>query len=84
MIVKETNRSGVFTVHRNEDEKPFAELHAPKAVGGRRWGIKYRGPRADRPFDPMVFNVTVPNRKMATSELEHTLRVCSNSQLCLD
>ena len=31
VILKETNRKGVFSAHRREDELPFAELHSPAA-----------------------------------------------------
>ena len=84
MIIKATDQKGVFTVHRRDGEVPFAEMHAPRARGGRRWGIKYRdGDRPERPFDPMVFNVGAPNRKKAIEEMEHTLRVCNDYQLGL-
>jgi len=82
MIINETDRDGVSTVHRCEGERPFAELYAPRVVGNRKWGIKYRGP-GDQPFGD-TFNVCPDTREAAVAELDRTMRVCSDHQLCLE
>jgi len=83
MVMKKTTIRGVFTVHRTDDEKPFAELHSPTSRGARIWGIKYRGRNADCPFDPNVFNSSAKNSEEAIYELERTMKICSEFQLCL-
>ena len=83
MIIRNTNLSGVFTVHRTDNEKPFAELHSPTSRDARTWGIKYRGRNTDCPFDPTVFNSSAKNRQEAIDELEHIIKICSDFQLCL-
>ena len=83
LILKPTGVNGVASVHRREDEKPFAELHSPSSRDSRKWGVKYRGSNPDRPFDPMVFNSAAPDKATAMYELEHAARVCSDRQLGL-
>jgi len=84
MIVTPTERNGVFTVHRHQGEKPFAELSAPRVTGNRRWGVKYRGPDPTCPFHPSMFNVSKPTYKAALEELEQAIAICSDAQLCLE
>ena len=78
----EAQRDGVFAVRRRAGEPPFAELHAPRATGVRHWGVKYRGPGAPHPFGT-GFNVMPATREAAMQELEDTVRVCSDYQLCV-
>jgi len=84
MIINETEQAGIYTVHRTEDEKPFAQLHAPRSHGGRKWGIRYRdGDNEKTPFSPTGFNSMSPNRKDAEYELRRAVKVGSDYQLGL-
>jgi hypothetical protein len=82
VFFKDTNTPGVLTVHRKEDEQPFAELHSPSARGCRTWGIKYRTDNPKHPFDQ--FNASSKNRESAEYELALAIKIATAKQLCLE
>jgi len=80
MLIRETSESGVFTVRRRADEKPFALLKAPRArvpVRGpvRTWGI-YSS-------DGTECCNSAETRALAERDLTDTIRACSAWQLGL-
>lgn len=81
--LKKTDMPGVFTAHRTESEKPFAELHSPKAMGIRKWGIKYRGEDSTAPFAGNYINSYPATKQLAVDELKRTMLICSDFQLGL-
>lgn len=84
MIFNDTNVDGVTEVHRRADEPPFAQLTAPKAKPGRKWGIRYRdGRQPECPFHG-PFNSSPPNREAAEDELRRAIQTCSAYQLGLE
>jgi hypothetical protein len=84
MIIKKTKEKGVFTVHRTEDEKPFAELLSPSFRKLNRWGIVYRGLNQEFPFNRSSVNVSHPTRDSAEYEFKKMIRICSPWQLGLE